>query len=476
MENDFSSYLSVFSWRYGSPEMRKLFSEVENRKKWRKVWLALAKAQGKAGLIDEKALKKIEDNIGNIDIEAAHKIEREIKHDLMAELKVFAQQSGEAGGKLHLGATSMDIEDNAEALKMLEGIKYIKKGIGACLVAFRKQIKKYKNLQIIAQTHLQTAEPSTLGYRFTIYAQDLILDLELLETVEKMVKGKGFKGAVGTSAAYEKLLKGKMKPEEMEKLAMQELRLAAFEATTQTYPRKIDFLVLSALAGVAASLHKFAFDLRILQSPFIYEIAEPFGDKQVGSSAMPFKRNPIKAERVCSLARFVSALPNVMWGNAANSLLERTLDDSANRRVVMPEAFLAMDEALRINLVLIEGLVVNEQQIKRNLDKFAPFAMTEVLLVELARKNADRQKMHELIREMSMMAWRAVLEGKENPLRKLAIENKQIAKYMTESEIKEAFNTRSHIGNAIDKCERFDSLIGDRIRHELSISKKGVEF
>ncbi|MEK6954054.1 MAG: adenylosuccinate lyase [Candidatus Micrarchaeota archaeon] len=476
MEQDFSNYLSVFSWRYGSAEMRKLFSEVENRKKWRKVWMALARAQGKAGLIDEKHLKKIEENIGNIDIAAAHKIEREIKHDLMAELKVFAQQSGEAGGKLHLGATSMDIEDNAEALKLHEGIKIIKRGIGACLIAYRKQIKKYKNLQIIAQTHLQTAEPSTLGYRFTIYAQDLLLDLELLETVEKMVKGKGFKGAVGTSAAYEKLLKGKMKPEEMEKLAMQELKLTAFEATTQTYPRKIDFLVVSALASVAASLHKFAFDLRILQSPFIYELAEPFGDKQVGSSAMPFKRNPIKAERVCSLGRFVSALPQVMWGNAANSLLERTLDDSANRRIVIPEAFFGVDESLRICQGLIEGMVVNEVQIRRNLDKYAPFAMTEVLLVELAKKGADRQKMHELIREMSMMAWRVVQEGKENPLKKLAMENKAISKYLSEAEIKDAFNTRSHIGNAIDKCERFDSLIGSSIRHELSVARKGTEF
>ncbi|HLC48151.1 MAG TPA: adenylosuccinate lyase [Candidatus Norongarragalinales archaeon] len=476
MEQDFSNYLSVFTWRYGSPEMRKLFSEVENRKKWRKVWLALAKAQGKAGLIDEKQLKKLEDNINNIDIEAAHKIEREIKHDLMAELRVFAEQSGEAGGKLHLGATSMDIEDNAEALKLLEGIKFIKRGIGACLLAYRKQIKKYKNLQIIAQTHLQTAEPSTLGYRFTIYAQDLILDLELLESVEKMVKGKGFKGAVGTSAAYEKLLKGKMNASEMEKIAMQELKLAAFEATTQTYPRKIDFLVLSALASVAASLHKFAFDLRILQSPFIYELAEPFGDKQVGSSAMPFKRNPIKAERVCSLARFVSALPQIMWSNAANSLLERTLDDSANRRIVIPEAFLGIDEALRITVSLIEGMVVNEMQIKRNLEKFAPFAMTEVLLMELARKGADRQKMHELIREMSMMAWRAVQEGKENPLRRLAMDNKQLSKFLTESEIRDAFNTRSHIGNAIDKCERFDKLIDERIRHEASVLRKATEY
>ncbi|MFH0972008.1 MAG: adenylosuccinate lyase [Candidatus Micrarchaeota archaeon] len=476
MEHDFTSYLSVFSWRYGSPEMKRLFSEVENRKKWRRVWLALARAQGKAGIIDEKALKKIEENINNIDIDAAHKIEREIKHDLMAELRVFAEQSGEAGGKLHLGATSMDIEDNAEVLKMLEGIKFLKKGIVACLIAYRKKIKQYKNFQIIAQTHLQTAEPSTLGYRFAIYAQDLMLDMELLDDMEKFVKGKGFKGAVGTSAAYEKLLKGKMRPEEMEKMAMQELKLQSFEATTQTYPRKIDFLVLSALASIAASMHKFAFDMRILQSPFIYELAEPFGDKQVGSSAMPFKRNPIKAERVCSLCRFVSALPAVMWNNAANSLLERTLDDSANRRIVIPEAFLAVDESLRITVAIIEGMVVNEAQIKKNLERFAPFAMTEVLLVELARKGADRQKMHELIREISMMAWRVVQEGKENPLRKLVAENKAVSRFMNEAEIKDIFNTRFHIGNAIDKCEKFDSLISDKIKHEAAAIKKGTDF
>ncbi|MFH1442507.1 MAG: adenylosuccinate lyase [Candidatus Micrarchaeota archaeon] len=476
MNSDFSGYLSVFSWRYGSPEMRKLFSEVENRKKWRRVWLALAKAQGKAGLIDEKMLQKIEENLEKIDIQKAHQIEREIKHDLMAELRVFAEQSGEAGGKLHLGATSMDIEDNAEALKMQEGIKIIRRGIATCLEIYKKKIRQYKNVQIIAQTHLQTAEPSTLGYRLAVYAQDLMLDLETLDAIEKMVKGKGFKGAVGTSAAYEKLLKGKMRPEEMEKLAMDELKLHTFEATTQTYPRKIDFLVISALASVAASLHKFAFDLRVLQSPFIYEMAEPFGDKQVGSSAMPFKRNPIKAERVCSLSRFISALPSVMWSNAANSLLERTLDDSANRRIVIPEAFLALDESLRITGGILDGMVVNEAQIRKNLDRFAPFAMTEVLLIELAKKGADRQKMHELIREMSMMAWRQVQEGKENPLKALALENKQIAKYMKEAEIKDAFNTRFHIGNAIDKCEKFDKLIEDKLKHERVSMKKGTEF
>ncbi len=476
MECDFSGYLSPFSWRYGSKEMRKLFSEEENRKKWRKVWLALAKAQGKAGLIDEKHLKQIEQNLNNIDIEAAHKIEREIKHDLMAELRVFSEQSGEAGGKLHLGATSMDIEDNAEILKMQEGIKILRMGISACLTALRKKIKTYKNTQIIAQTHLQTAEPSTLGYRLAIYAQDLIMDLELLEAIEKFVKGKGFKGAVGTSAAYEKLLKGKMRAEEMEKLAMAELKLRTFEATTQTYPRKLDYLVLSALASIAGSLHKFAFDMRVLQSPFIYELAEPFGEKQVGSSAMPFKKNPIKAERVCSLSRYVAALPAVAWNNAANSLLERTLDDSANRRIIIPEAFMAIDESLRISAELMDGMVVNEVQIKKNLEKFAPFAMTEVLLIELAKKGADRQKMHELIRQMSMLAWRVVQEGKENPLRKLAIENKKLEKYMTEAEIKDAFNTRMHIGNAIDKCERFDSIIGSKLKSEMVAFRKGSEF
>ena len=476
MEKDFSNYLSVFSWRYGSEGMRKLFSEEENRRKWRKVWLALAKAQGKAGLIDVKSLKAIEKNINNIDIKKAHEIEKEIKHDLMAELKVFASQSGEAGGKLHLGATSMDIEDNAEALKLLEGMKIIRGGIIECLTALEAKISKYKNLQVMAQTHLQTAEPTTLGYRLTYYAQDLLLDLENLNMLEKMVKGKGFKGAVGTSAAYEKLLGGKMSAQEMEKIAMKDLGLESFESTTQVYPRKVDFLVISALASIAATLHKFAFDLRILQSPFIYELAEPFGEKQVGSSAMPFKRNPIKSERVCSLCRFVSALPVVMWGNAANSLLERTLDDSANRRIVIPEAFLALDESLQLTFGIIDGMSVNELQIRRNFAKFAPFAMTEVLLVELARKGADRQKMHELIREMSMLAWQVILEGKENPLQGFALENKTIAKYMTEKEIAGAFNSKSHIGNAIEKCERFVKLISEARKTEKQQKRKGAEF
>jgi adenylosuccinate lyase len=446
-EFDHNTFLSPFTWRYGSSEMREIFSEIRRRKLWRRVWLALARAQAKYGLLSEEELKELEAAAEKIDIKRAEEIEREIGHDLMAELKTYAEQCPKAGGKLHAGATSMDIEDNADVLRFRDAVDLLRKRITSCLSVLAQLIQKYKSLVCIGYTHLQPAEPTTLGYRLCVYAQDLVLDLRLLEFVkENFLKGKGMKGAVGTSAGFMELVGGKAW--ELEREVMKELGIEAYPIATQTYPRKLDFVLLSSLSSLAQSLYKFASDLRHLQ--FMGEVLEPMGKKQVGSSAMPFKRNPVLSERICSLCRYVSVLPQVAWENAAQSLLERTLDDSANRRIILPEAFLAMDECLLLLQKVLSGLEVNTQRISDNLRRFAPFAATEVILMELVKKGYSRQEMHERLRKLSMRAWEEVDKGGENPLPKLLREDPIIGKL---DNLEELLRIERYVGDAEQRTE-----------------------
>jgi adenylosuccinate lyase len=275
-----------------------------------------------------------------------------------------------------------------------------------------------------------------------------LIDCEELERVRSNLRGKGIKGAVGTSASYEVLLEGTgMSTAEFERQVMALLDLESFAVSTQTYPRKQDGLVLNALAGLAGTVYKFAFDLRLLQSPPLGEWGEPFGRKQVGSSAMPFKRNPIRSETIDSLGRFVAALPRVAWDNAAHSLLERTLDDSANRREVLPSAFLAADELLRRVSGILGGLRIDRAAIGRNLTRYGTFAATERLLMELGKRGADRQEMHEVIREHSLTAWAAAQEG-ENPLRVLLSEDERIGAYLSPQEVVALLDASAYVGDA----------------------------
>ena len=336
--DSFENYLSPFSWRYASPEMRALWSEIHKRQLWRKIWLTLATVQSQYGLVTADQLRELELNLNHIDMDSALKLEAEIHHDLMAELKTFASQCPQGGGILHLGATSMDIEDNADALRIRAALDLILKSLSRLLFTLASQIEKYADLPVMAYTHLQPAEPTTLGYRFSVYAQDLLEDWQHLSEIRSHIRGKGFKGAVGTGAAFADLI-GLDNLADFEETISHELDLPFYSISSQTYPRKQDYDVLSALAGLGASLYKFALDIRVLQSPSIGEVSEPFATNQVGSSAMPFKRNPINAEKIDSLARQLAVLPQVAWQNFANSILERTLDDSANRRSILPEAF-----------------------------------------------------------------------------------------------------------------------------------------
>lgn len=457
---DFTNYLSPFTWRYGSGEMRQIFSEENKYKIWRKIWVALARAQNKAGLVSKEELEDLEKNQGNIDIQAILDFEKETKHDVVAAIHEFAEKAKVGGGKIHLGATSMDIVDNTDAVRMKDGLKIIEKKVISLLNLFSQKIEKYADLACIGYTHLQPAEPTTVGYRLSIYAQDLLTDYQLLQFAQSQIKGKGMKGAVGTAAGYVSVLEGKsVTPEKLERDVMQELGIGAVLISTQVYPRKFDYLALSALNSIASTLSKFAADLRILQSPTIGEWSEPFGQKQVGSSAMPFKKNPINSEKICSLARFVSALPNVALENASLSYLERTLDDSANKRVIMPEAFLAVDEILETTKRLVDGLLVNEKKIAFNLSLYAPFAATEAILVEAVKNGANRQEMHETLKNISLKAWGEIQEGKTNPMSGLLTEDNEVKKYVSVEKIRALLDVGQHIGTAPQRSRQLVSEI-----------------
>ena len=457
---DYNTYLSPFTWRYGSSEMRTIWSEIHKRKLWRKIWVALAKAQYKQGLVSKKELDDLIKQQETIDIEKADTFEKEIHHDLMAEIKTYESQATVGGGKIHLGATSMDIEDNADSIRYKESFVIIEKKVQLLITSFAEKIKQYKALPCMAYTHLQPAEPTTLGYRFCLYAQDLLFDLKLLNFVQTMNKGKGMKGAVGTAASYVALL-SEEKAQTLEADVLKTLGIESVSIASQTAPRKIEFFISTVLSSIAQSLYKFAFDVRIMQSPGFIEWQEPFGKKQVGSSAMPFKRNPIKSEQICSLARLITNLANTSKDNAMHMLLERTLDDSANRRIYLAEMFLATDTILDSAKTIIERLVINEKNIEKNLERYGPFAATESLMMHAVKNGANRQTMHELFREQSMLAYKTMEETDINPLEENLLHDKTLFHYLSPEAIKKMLNPRNHLGLAEKTCTTFLQTLND---------------
>ena len=459
---DHASYASPFSWRYGRTELRDLFSENERRRLWRAVWLALAESQARSGLVSEEELADIRAHAGDVDIAAALEIEREIGHDLMAEIRVFASQARIGGGKLHLGATSMDIEDNVEIYRLRRGLTLIGERLRALLRAFAAKIVQYADLVCIGYTHLQPAEPTTVGYRLAVYAQDMLVDDAQLRAAYAQLTAKGIRGAVGTSASYERLLRGTGRSAREQELdVLGAFDVEAREVSTQTYPRKLDYLLLSALAGLGASLSKFAADVRILSSPGFGEMFEPFGAKQVGSSAMPFKRNPVMSERIDSLARLLPAYADVAWQNAATNLLERTLDDSANRRTILPESLLCTDEILGLALRVVEGLRIDEQRIVQNLRTFGPFAGSEAVLMEAAKAGGNRQELHEAIRQSSLAAHDSLARGGDNPLGRLLVDDSRITALLDPAEVRSLLDPSRYVGDAPERARALAARIDD---------------
>jgi adenylosuccinate lyase len=455
---DFTTYLSPFSWRYGTPAMRALWSETNKRLLWRQIWVAMAEVQSEYGLVTPEQSADLRSHRTEINMPRALEIESEIQHDLVAELHTFAEQCPVGGRIIHLGATSTDIEDNADALRLRSGLEMLLASLASLLRTLASLIEKWADTPLIGFTHLQPAEPSTLGYRLAIYGQDLLRDFELLTELAAGIKGKGFKGAVGTSASYVELL-GAANQDEFENKVSQKLGLPFFPLATQVYPRKQDYEVVSSLAGLGASLYKLAFDLRLLQSPLVGELAEGFGENQIGSSAMPFKRNPILSEKVNSLARHLASLPRIAWDNAAHSLLERTLDDSANRRILLPEACLVADELLLTANRILSNLQVDAAAISRNYAAFAPFAASERLLMALVKAGADRQVTHGRIRNHAMKAWEALKGGGSNPLITDLCEDREMTVYLKENEIRIILEDAGYIGNAPERARALAKTI-----------------
>jgi adenylosuccinate lyase len=461
-----ATHLSPFTWRYGSDAMRQLWSEEHKRRLWRRIWVALAAAQAQAGLVTTEQVEDLRAHEDAIDIERAHTIEADIKHDLMAEIKTYAEQCQIGGGIVHLGATSMDIEDNADALRLREGLSLLLTRLRTLLLTLCDRIEAEADHVCMAWTHLQPAEPTTVGYRLAVYAQDLAADYKTLRVIRDEIGGKGLKGAVGTAASYAELLAGTaMTPQVLEAQVMRALDLPAYTIATQTYPRRQDWTVLTALAGLGMSIYKLAFDIRVLQMPPIGEWAEPFSATQVGSSAMPFKRNPINAENLDSLARYLAALPNVAWGNAADNLLERTLDDSANRRIILPQAFLTADELLLRAARLIDGLRIDADAVKRTLERYGVFAATERLLMAAVKAGGDRQRLHEVIREHSLAAWADVQRGMPNPLAITLAHDSTLLDLLSSDAIQTLLDASQYVGDAPVRAR---ALI-DNIRSSLNL-------
>jgi adenylosuccinate lyase len=459
---DYRTYASPFSWRYGRAELRALFSEEKRRRLWREVWVTLAEAQARKGLVRDDELQDLRAHVADVDIPAALEIERQIHHDLMAEIRVFASQARIGGGKLHLGATSMDIEDTVETYRLRLALSYVGQNLRELLRSFAERIRTYSDLVCMAFTHLQPAEPTTLGYRLAVYAQDLTIDESVLRFVFDQLTTKGLRGAVGTAASYEHLLDHTGASTEIEAYVLERFGLQAREVSTQTYPRKLDYLLLSALAGVGASLSKFAADVRILSSPEFGEVFEPFGASQVGSSAMPFKRNPILCERIDSLARLLPGYADAAWQNAATNYLERTLDDSANRRTTLPEAMLCTDEIVSLARKVVEGLRVDERRIAHNLRTYGPFAGTEAVMMEAVRAGGNRQDVHEQIRSAAMDAWSAVARDADNPLASTLADDRRLTALVDPAEIRRLLDPSKHVGTAPQRAralaDRIDAL------------------
>jgi adenylosuccinate lyase len=456
------TYLSPFSWRYGSQQMRTVFSEEHKRKLLRRIWVALAKAQSQANLVSAEQLDELVANQDTIDIERATEIEAEIGHDLMAEIKTYAEQCPKGGAVIHLGATSMDILDNMDAMRLKEALNLVIIQVKALLAVFITRMEAYADQPCMAFTHIQPAEPTTVGYRLAQTAQDLNEDLQDLIRVHASIRGKGMKGAVGTSASYTELLRGTgITASQLEAMVMKDLGLEAYTAATQVYTRKQDLRIGQALSSLCATLYKFFIDFRLLQSPPIGEWSEPFGAKQVGSSAMPFKRNPINSEKIDSLCRFVEAQESVLWQNAASTLLERTLDDSANRRLVLPELFLSVDEILSTAIKVVHGMQVHRAGIERNLASYGIFAASERLLMELGKNGANRQEMHELIREHSLCAWAEVQAGKPNTLKQMLCEDATIRAYLQKEAIEALLDANQYIGDSPERTRKVIEEIRD---------------
>ena len=467
-------YVSPLSERYASREMQYIFSQDMKFRTWRRLWIALAETEKELGLsrdgrpvITDEQIAELKDHAEDINYEVAKAREREVRHDVMSHVYAYGQQCPKAAGIIHLGATSCYVGDNTDIIVMREGLKLLKKKLVNVIAELADFAEKYKAQPTLAFTHFQPAQPTTVGKRAALWMQEFYLDLEDLDYVLGNLKLLGSKGTTGTQASFLELFDGvqaaidKIDPMIAEKMGFKE----CFPVSGQTYSRKVDTRVANVLAGIAASAHKMSNDIRLLQH--LKEVEEPFEKSQIGSSAMAYKRNPMRSERIASLSRYVmiDALNPAI--TSATQWFERTLDDSANKRLSIPEGFLAVDGILDLCLNVVDGLVVYPKVIEKRLMSELPFMATENIMMDAVKMGGNRQELHERIRELSMEAGRNVkAEGKENNLLELIAADP--AFNMSLEELQKAMDPARYVGRS---REQVDAFLRDVIRPVLEENK-----
>lgn len=452
---DTSIYQSPLSQRYASKEMKEIFSNDKKFRTWRRLWIALAQAEQELGLdITDEQIDELIAHKDDINYEVAQEREKIVRHDVMSHVYAYGQQCPGAKGIIHLGATSCYVGDNTDLIVMHEALELVKKKIVNVLAELKKFALEYKDMPCLAFTHFQPAQPTTVGKRAALWAHDLMMDYEEIEYLLEHKKLLGQKGTTGTQASFMELFNGDTdKVKEIDRIICEKLGYHAyFPVSGQTYSRKYDTRVLHALAGIAQSAHKFSNDIRLLQH--MKEIEEPFEKGQIGSSAMAYKRNPMRSERMASLANYVICDTLNPALTASTQWFERTLDDSANKRISVPEAFLATDGILDLYLNITDGLVVYPKVIEADLLRELPFMATENIMMDAVKAGGDRQELHEAIRVHSMEAGRHVKEeGKPNDLIDLIAADPKFG--MTKEQIMEVMDPKNFVGRAPQQTEEF---------------------
>ena len=452
-------YVSPLSERYASKEMQYIFSPDMKFRTWRKLWIALAETEKELGLnITQEQIDELKEHAEDINYDVAKERERQVRHDVMSHVYAYGVQCPKAKGIIHLGATSCYVGDNTDIIVMTEALKLVRKKLVNVIAELSAFADKYKEQPTLAFTHFQPAQPTTVGKRATLWTQELLLDLEDLEYVLSTMKLLGSKGTTGTQASFLELFDGdqetidKIDPMIAEKMGFKE----CYPVSGQTYSRKVDTRVLNVLAGIAASAHKMSNDIRLLQH--LKEVEEPFEKSQIGSSAMAYKRNPMRSERIASLSRYVMVDALNPAITSATQWFERTLDDSANKRLSIPEGFLAIDGILDLCLNVVDGLVVYPKVIEKHMMAELPFMATENIMMDAVKAGGDRQELHERIRELSMEAGKTVkVEGKDNNLLELIAADP--AFNLSLEDLQRSMDPKKYVGRAKEQTERFVSKV-----------------
>ena len=453
-----NKYESPLSSRYASKYMLELFSAQKRIETWRRLWVSLAKAEHELGLpITEEQVHELEEHISDIDFETAAKREKKVRHDVMAHVYTYGLAAPSAAGIIHLGATSCYVTDNADVILYRDGLRYIRNEVLNVIANLADFANKYKALPTLGYTHYQPAQLVTVGKRASLWMQDLVSDVEELDFVIDSMKLLGCRGTTGTEASFMDLFEG-----DEEKIKSLNAKICAdfgfdsyFDVCGQTYPRKLDSRILNCLSSIAQSCYRMANDIRLLQHD--RQLEEPFEKSQIGSSAMAYKRNPMRSERICSLARYLMADASNAAMTASVQWLERTLDDSANRRISMPEGFLCADAILRLAENVTSGMVVNEKIIERTVMEYLPFIATENLMMEAVKRGGNRQELHEIIRQCSMQATAEMKQGGKCDLLKYLAKRPEFN--MTEAEMKEVLKPELYIGRCPQQVEEYINKI-----------------